>query len=115
MFGIGGQELFIILIIALIVLGPKKLPDLAKSLGRALGEFQRATQDLKREIDISSQLQGDNKKAAAPSPPTGKPAATEEPAFHSADPEVQARADEHSPEQAGSSTPQDNEGHTLGG
>lgn len=55
MFGIGGQELLIILVIALIVLGPKKLPDLAKSLGRMMGEFQRATSDLKREIDLSAQ------------------------------------------------------------
>ncbi|MBN1637110.1 MAG: twin-arginine translocase TatA/TatE family subunit [Deltaproteobacteria bacterium] len=54
MFGIGGQELFIILIVALVVLGPKKLPDIAKALGRAMGEFQRATQDLKQGFDISA-------------------------------------------------------------
>lgn len=74
MFGIGGQELIVILVIALIVLGPKKLPDLAKSLGRAMGEFQRATTDLKREIDLSGQMQ-DEKKNAAPSPEPAKPAA----------------------------------------
>lgn len=67
MFGIGGQELFIILIIALIVLGPKKLPDLAKSLGKAMGEFQRATQDLKREIDLSAQASAEEKPAKAKS------------------------------------------------
>jgi sec-independent protein translocase protein TatB len=55
MFGIGGQELILILVIALVVLGPKKLPDLAKSLGRAMGEFQRASQDLKREIELAGE------------------------------------------------------------
>jgi len=56
MFGIGGQELIIILVLALILLGPKKLPDIAKSLGKAMGEFQRASDDLKKEIDLSSKL-----------------------------------------------------------
>jgi len=56
MFGIGGQELFLILLLALIILGPKKLPDIAKSLGKALGEFQRATDGLKKEIDLASDL-----------------------------------------------------------
>jgi len=55
MFGIGGMELFIILVVALIVLGPGKLPGVARMLGKAMGELQRATSDLKREIDISAQ------------------------------------------------------------
>jgi sec-independent protein translocase protein TatA len=45
MFGIGMQELLIILVIALIVVGPKKLPDLAKSLGRGFAEFKRTADD----------------------------------------------------------------------
>lgn len=45
----------IILLLALIVLGPKKLPDLAKALGRAMGEFQRASEDLKRGVSMTSQ------------------------------------------------------------
>lgn len=53
MFGIGGMELFIILLVALIVLGPGKLPGVARMLGKAMGELQKATSDLKREIDIS--------------------------------------------------------------
>jgi Tat protein translocase TatB subunit len=56
MFGIGGQELFLILLLALIVLGPKKLPEIAKSLGKALGDFQRATDGLKKEFDQASDL-----------------------------------------------------------
>jgi sec-independent protein translocase protein TatB len=60
MFGIGGTELFIILVIALIILGPNKLPDLARMLGRAMGDFQRATSDLKREIDIAGEHRSDS-------------------------------------------------------
>jgi sec-independent protein translocase protein TatB len=52
MFGIGMPEMILILALALIVIGPKKLPDLAKSLGRALGEFKNATSDLKRSMEI---------------------------------------------------------------
>jgi len=52
MFGIGMPEMLLILAIALIVIGPKKLPDLAKSLGRALGEFKKATSDLKRSMEV---------------------------------------------------------------
>ena len=53
MLGIGMQEIIIILVVALIVIGPKKLPDLAKALGRAIGEFRRAADDLKENLDIN--------------------------------------------------------------
>ena len=56
MFGIGMPEILLILAIALIVIGPKKLPDLAKTLGRAMGEFKKATQDFKRSIDIEETI-----------------------------------------------------------
>jgi TatA/E family protein of Tat protein translocase len=57
MFGIGMPEMLLILAIALIVIGPKKLPDLAKSLGRAFGEFRRATSELKESIEIDDGLE----------------------------------------------------------
>jgi TatA/E family protein of Tat protein translocase len=50
MFGIGMPELLLILAVALIVLGPKKLPELARALGKGLAEFRRATEDLKEEF-----------------------------------------------------------------
>jgi TatA/E family protein of Tat protein translocase len=50
MFGIGVPELLMILVVALLVIGPKKLPDLAKSLGKGLAEFRKATDDLKDTI-----------------------------------------------------------------
>ncbi|MFZ0133356.1 MAG: twin-arginine translocase TatA/TatE family subunit [Desulfobacterales bacterium] len=56
MFGIGMPEMLLILAIALIVIGPKKLPDLAKSMGRALREFKKATSELKESIELDSEL-----------------------------------------------------------
>lgn len=49
-------ELIVIMVIALIVLGPKKLPDLAKSIGKALAEFRKASQEIKESLDIGEQL-----------------------------------------------------------
>ncbi|MEN8244893.1 MAG: Sec-independent protein translocase protein TatB [Thermodesulfobacteriota bacterium] len=54
MFGIGMPEMILILAVALIVIGPKKLPDLAKSLGRAMGEFKKATSDLKESMEADT-------------------------------------------------------------
>ena len=56
MFGIGMPEMLLLLAVALIVFGPKKLPELAKSLGRALGEFKRATSDLKETTESEAGL-----------------------------------------------------------
>ena len=52
MFGIGMTEMILIAALALIVLGPKKLPDLARSLGKGFAEFKRATNELKSTIDL---------------------------------------------------------------
>jgi TatA/E family protein of Tat protein translocase len=78
MFGIGMPELLLILGLALIVLGPKKLPELAKALGKGLAEFRRATDELKeefrqmeREVDEPSPLLAQKDRATEESqPPT---------------------------------------------
>ncbi|MUM76315.1 twin-arginine translocase subunit TatB [Pseudodesulfovibrio sp. F-1] len=51
MFGIGGPELLIICVVALIVIGPKKLPAMLRSLGKGMAEFKRVTTDVKSTLD----------------------------------------------------------------
>ncbi|MFH1036018.1 MAG: Sec-independent protein translocase protein TatB [Pseudomonadota bacterium] len=51
MLGVGFQELLLILVVAVVVVGPKKLPDLAKSLGKGLQEFRKATDGLKSSLN----------------------------------------------------------------
>ena len=56
MFGIGTWEFMLILILALVVLGPSRLPDLAKSLGRGYNEFRRASQELRDSLSGDADL-----------------------------------------------------------
>jgi len=53
MFGIGTQELIIILVIALLILGPKQLPELAKTIGKGLSELRRAMDGVKDTVNPS--------------------------------------------------------------
>jgi len=67
MFGIGMTEMLVIAVIALVVLGPKRLPELARTLGRTLAEFRRSATDLRREFsDVTGETRID--------PPTRLPA-----------------------------------------
>ena len=73
MFGsIGMPEMIIILVIALIVFGPRKLPELGRSLGKSLGEFKRASNDLRNTLEDEIRVE---ERRTAPAPAGGtKPA-----------------------------------------
>lgn len=102
MFGIGSTELIVILIVALIVIGPAKLPEMAKALGKALGEFRRVSTDVKRTIEMEAE-QADQKarteqakkelfpdNAAPQAPPKPAEAAAEGQSAPAAQPEAAA-------------------------
>ena len=64
MFGtLGGPEIFLILVIALIVFGPRKLPEIGKSVGKMLAEFRKASNDFKRTIE--EEVEADKLRALA--------------------------------------------------
>jgi Tat protein translocase TatB subunit len=76
MFGtLGGPEIFLILVVALIVFGPRRLPDIGKSVGKMLAEFRKASNDFKRtiedEVEAERLRELDTARAA---PPTTAPA-----------------------------------------
>lgn len=83
MFGIGMTELLVILVVALIVFGPTRLPELARSLGRGLAEFRRASTDLRRSFDeaITEPAKEEAPRIAAPAvaPPAATPSAAPAP------------------------------------
>jgi len=84
MFGIGMTELLVILALGLLVLGPKKLPELARSLGRGLSEFRRASTEVRREfLDVAEEPHqkpaSDAPAPATPETPKPETAQTETP------------------------------------
>ena len=73
MFNIGMPELLMILVIALVVLGPKRLPEIAKSLARAINEFKKATDDIKESFEKEARSIRDEALDAAKIDLTAKP------------------------------------------
>ncbi len=79
MFGpIGMPELIIILVIALIIFGPRKLPELGKSLGRSINEFKKASNELRSTLEDEIRVEEQRDRASAVTPAT-PPAATPPP------------------------------------
>ena len=80
MFGIGTPELLVILVVALIVLGPERLPEIARALGKAMAELRRATGGLTEELQNAKIMLEEEarlaarKSAAARPPSSGAPA-----------------------------------------
>lgn len=69
MFGsLGMPELILIFVVALIIFGPRKLPELGRSLGRSLGEFRRASNELRNSLEEEVRLE--EQRATRPAPPT---------------------------------------------
>jgi len=72
---IGMPELLIILTLALIVFGPRKLPELGRSLGRSLGEFKRASNELRNTLDEEIRLEEQRSAQRIAPPPSSVAAA----------------------------------------
>lgn len=68
MGSLGMPEILIILVIALIVFGPRKLPELGKSLGKSLAQFRRASEDFKRQWEDEVMIERQRIEAPAPAP-----------------------------------------------
>jgi TatA/E family protein of Tat protein translocase len=86
MFGLGMPELLVILAVALIVIGPKRLPDIARALGKGMREFRKATNEIKQNMDFDPRdydPRAAMKNITSPPPepaPHSKKAASEQPA-----------------------------------
>lgn len=74
MGSIGMPELVIIFVIALIIFGPRKLPELGKSLGRSINEFKRASNELKSTLEDEIRVEEQRTSARPATPPAAAPA-----------------------------------------
>jgi sec-independent protein translocase protein TatB len=73
MFGIGMTELLVILVVALVVLGPSRLPEVARSLGRALGELKRQSADVFEEFQNVGREEAPQKRTPIARKPANPP------------------------------------------
>jgi TatA/E family protein of Tat protein translocase len=74
MGNLGMPELMMILVLALLLFGPKKLPEIGKQVGKALGEFKRASNDLKRTIEDEMEKASSGLNVKLDDPPKQEPA-----------------------------------------
>ena len=107
---LGIPELLFILVLALLVFGPRKLPEIGRTMGKALGEFRRATSDLKRTLDTELSAEKLNPPDSIPQT-AGKSTSEQQPIQPSADPEEDPKRTEDS-SSSGSSSPSDSEAKT---
>lgn len=119
MFGLGPMEIVVIAILALLVLGPKRIPEAASSLGKAIRSFRRATRELRDQIDIDDEVRRPiedlraalrDEPAALPAPAAAAaalaaPAAATAPALVKPpeEPVVSSGAEERAPDRDGGS------------
>jgi sec-independent protein translocase protein TatA len=73
MFGIGMPELGVILVVALVVLGPKRLPDAARAVGRAVAEFRRQSADVMDDLRVQLEQDESRPQPPKPAPPDEAP------------------------------------------
>lgn len=77
MFGsLGFPEILLILVLALLIFGPKRLPEVGRTIGKGLSEFRRASSDLKRTVNAELALDEDERPATPRRPDLGGPAGT---------------------------------------
>lgn len=100
MFGIGPSELVIILVIALLVLGPKRLPELAAGLGKGLAEFRRATSDINAELDEARRSLEEQTREASRATQAGRVSRTQRTAFKAGDDDAETEDRERAAEPA---------------
>ena len=77
MFGIGFQEMLIILVVVLIFFGPKRLPDLAKSIGKGIAEFKKASEEVRKGIEEAVKEEPAGEVRPPPETPTPAAGGTE--------------------------------------
>ncbi len=96
MFGIGSTELLVILVVALIVIGPSKLPDLMRTLGKGMAEFRRMSSDVKSTLEAEvdradrEQRQAEAKKELYPETAQPQEAQPQTPTAQTAKPAASA-------------------------